>query len=206
MTTQKNPPATDQSTEGQNDSTTAATTRQAIADNDSNAADTYNDRMAHQTAALALNAVFTSTPAADVAHLAVDVTERDFPTAQHWHIFTAAAEQARALTAAGNGAVTVPPEAVSAALQARGQLTDTARTVLLDAVAGCRAGRALAPTAAADALRALKRWRWQQAARAVADQARTAAESGSDADAVRLLQYAAHMPALARRAGVICDA
>lgn len=206
MTAQKNPPATDQSTEGQNDSTSATTRQETIADNDTNAADTYNDRMARQTAAVALNAVFTSTPAANVARLAADVTERDFPTAQHWHIFTAAAEQARALTAAGNGALTVPPEAVSAALQARGQLTDTARTVLLDAVAGCRAGRALAPTAAADALRALKRWRWQKAARAVADQARTAAETGSDADAVLLLQYAAHLTSLARRAGVIRDA
>ena len=206
MTTQNNPPMASQSIIEGHDSTSATTRQQAIADNDTNAADTYTARMAHQTAAVALNAVFTSTPAADVAHLAADTTERDFPTAQHWHIFTAAAEQARTLTAAGNGALTVPPEAVSAALQARGQLDDTARTVILDAVAGCRAGRALAPTAAADALQALKRWRWQQAARAVADQAHTAAETGSDADAVRLLQYAAHLTSLARRAGVIRDA
>jgi hypothetical protein len=203
MTTANNPPAAGKSkTEGHDDST-RTTAQETILANDTNAADTYNRRMAHQTAALALNAVFTSTPAADVARLATDADERDFPTAQHWHIFTAAAEQARTLTAAGNGALTVPPEAVSAALQARGQLTDTARTVILDAVAGCRAGRALAPTAAAAALQALKRWRWQQAARAVAEQAHTAAETGSDADAVRLLQYAAHLTTLARRAGVV---
>lgn len=198
-----NPSAADQSKTEGHDDRTRTTAQETIAANDTNTADTYTGRMARQTAAVALNAVLTATPAADVARLAVDVAEHDFPAVDYWHVFTAAAEQARALTAAGNGTLIVAAETVSAALQARGQLTDNTRTVLLDAVGTCRGGRALAPTAAADALQALKRWRWQQAARAVAEQAHTAAETGSDADAVRLLQYAAHLERLAKRAGVI---
>lgn len=82
-----NPPAADQSkTEGHDDST-------AITANDSNAADTYTARMARQTAAVALNAVLTATPAADVARLAADADERDFPAVDYWQVFTTAAAQ-----------------------------------------------------------------------------------------------------------------
>lgn len=198
-----NPPAADQSNTEGNDDSTSTTAQEAITVNDSNAANTYTARMARQTAAVALNAVLTAAPAVDVARLAADVTERDFPAVDYWHVFTTAAEQARALTAAGNGTLIVSAETVSAALQARGQLTDNTRTVLLDAVGTCRGGRALAPTAAAQTLQALKRWRFQQAAAAVAEQATATAATGSDADAVRLLHYAAHLERLAKRAGVI---
>lgn len=191
----KNPPVTDQSTEG----------NEATHHSEASAPDSirqYRNRMTHQTATAALMATITATPAAEVVALAVDVQPRDWPTADHWHIFVAAVNQARALTEAEHPDTIVSVETINRDLTAAGQLTDNARAIMLDAVGTVRGGNSLPPHSAAEQLESLKRFHMQNVFDAFADMAKTASETGSDADALALIEYAAHIPAYAHRAGV----